>query len=100
MHYNDFRNIINLLKESVKQQDKCKDIIQPQIFEEHNMLITALLKQLYNDYAVDYILNEWLCGNKSPIIFTDNNGNTVQIPMNSVHDLWKAMEAYGELDKN
>ena len=99
MHYNDFKNIVNLLKESVRQQDKCKDIIQPQIFEEHNMLITALLKQLYNDYAVDYILNEWLCGNKSPIIFTDNEGNTMQVPMNSVRDLWKAMETYGELDK-
>lgn len=100
MRYNDFKNIVNLLRESVKQQDNCKDILQPHIFEEHNELITALLKQIYNDYAVNYILNEWLCGNKSPIVFTSNEGTTVEIPMNTIRDLWKAMETYGELDKD
>ena len=101
MLFRDFKNIVELLKASVKEQEKCRDIIQPQVFEKHNQLITALLKQLYNEYAVDYILNEWLCGNKSPILFTDNDGNTTQIPMNTVNELWKAMEAngYHELSK-
>lgn len=99
MYYKDFKEIIDLLKACVKEQEKCKDIIQPQVFEEHNLLITALLKQIYNEYAVNYILNEWLCGNKSPILFTDNNGTTVQTPMGTMKELWKAMEAYGELNK-
>lgn len=101
MLFKDFKNIVELLKSSVKEQEKCRDIIQPQVFEEHNQLITALLKQLYNEYAVDYILNEWLCGNKNPILFTDNDGNTTQIPMRTVNELWKAMEVYGyhELNK-
>ena len=76
MLFKDFKNIVELLKASVKEQEKCRDIIQPQVFEGHNQLITALLKQLYNEYAVDYILNEWLCGNKSPRIFTDNEGRS------------------------
>ena len=100
MLFKDFKNIVELLKASVKEQEKCRYIIQPQVFEEHNQLITALLKQLYNEYAVDYILNEWLCGNKSPIIFTDNDGNTTQIPMKTVNELWKAMEAYGQYELN
>ena len=100
MLFKDFKNIVELLKASVKEQEKCKDIIQPQVFEEHNQLITALLKQLYNEYAVDYILNEWLCGNKSPILFTDNDGNTTQIPMKTVNDLWKAREADGQHELN
>ena len=100
MLFKDFKNIVELLKASVKEQEKCKDIIQPQVFEEHNQLITALLKQLYNEYAVDYILNEWLCGNKSPILFTDNSGNTVQIPMKTMNELWKAMETYGQHELN
>ena len=100
MLFKDFKNIVELLKDCAKEQEKCRDIIQPQVFEEHNQLITALLKQLYNEYAVDYILNEWLCGNKSPIIFTDNDGNTTQIPMKTVNELWKAMEAYGQYELN
>ena len=100
MLFKDFKNIVELLKASVKEQEKCRDIIQPQVFEEHNQLITALLKQLYNEYAVNYILNEWLCGNKSPILFTDNDGNITQIPMKTVNDLWKAMEAYGQYELN
>ena len=100
MLFKDFKNIVELLKASVKEQEKCRGIIQPQVFEGHNQLITALLKQLYNEYAVDYILNEWLCGNKSPIIFTDNDGNTTQIPMKTVNELWKAMEAYGQHELN
>ena len=100
MLFKDFKNIVELLKASVKEQEKCRDIIQPQVFEEHNQLITALLKQLYNEYSVNYILNEWLCGNKSPIIFTDNDGNTTQIPMKTVNELWKAMEAYGQYELN
>ena len=100
MLFKDFKNIVELLKASVKEQEKCRDIIQPQVFEGHNQLITALLKQLYNEYAVDYILNEWLCGNKSPIIFTDNDGNTTQVPMKTVNELWKAMEAYGQYELN
>ena len=100
MLFKDFKNIVELLKASVKEQEKCRDIIQPQVFEGHNQLITALLKQLYNEYAVNYILNEWLCGNKSPIIFTDNDGNTTQIPMKTVNELWKAMEAYGQYELN
>ena len=100
MLFKDFKNIVELLKASVKEQEQCRDIIQPQVFEGHNQLITALLKQLYNEYAVDYILNEWLCGNKSPIIFTDNDGNTTQVPMKTVNELWKAMEAYGQYELN
>lgn len=100
MLFRDFKNIVELLKASVKEQEKCRDIIQPQVFEEHNQLITALLKQLYSEYAVDYILNEWLCGNKSPILFTDNDGNTTQIPMNTVNELWRAMGAYGYRELN
>lgn len=100
MLFKDFKNIVELLKASVKEQEKCRDIIQPQVFGEHNQLITALLKQLYNEYAVDYILNEWLCGNKSPILFTDNDGNATQIPMKTVNELWKAMEAYGQYELN
>ena len=100
MLFKDFKNIVELLKASVKEQEKCRDIIQPQVFEGHNQLITAFLKQLYNEYAVDYILNEWLCGNKSPILFTDNDGNTTQVPMKTVNELWKAMEAYGQYELN
>lgn len=100
MLFKDFKNIVELLKASVKAQEKCRDILQPSIFEEHNELITALLLQLYNEYAVTYILNEWLCGNKTPIIFTNNEGTTVEIPMNTVRELWKAMEAYGQHELN
>jgi len=101
VYFKDFREIIKLLKGCVAVQDKCSEVLQPQVFEDHNLLITALLKQIYNDYAVNYILNEWLCGNKSPIIFTNNEGVTIQIPMRTVQELWKAMETYGrhELDK-
>lgn len=95
MRFNEFKKIINLLKSCVQVQDNCKDILQQHIFEEHNELITLLLKKIYNEYSVDYILNEWLCGNKSPIIFTDNEGATIQIPMNTINELWKAMETYG-----
>lgn len=101
MLYKDFKNIVDLLKRAVRVQDRCKDILQPNLFDEHNQLITELLLQLYNKYAVTYVLNEWLCGNKNPIIFTDNEGNTIETPMNTVHELWNAMEVYGshELDK-
>ena len=44
---------------------------------------------------MNYILNEWLCGNKNPIKFKSNEGVEVDIPLNTIHDLWKAMETYG-----
>lgn len=96
MLFKEFKNIVTLLKNCVDTQNKCVNILYPAVFEEHNILISALLKQIYNEYSVEYILSEWLCGNKSPIIFTNNEGVVVEIPINTVRDLWKAMETYGK----
>ena len=100
MLFKDFKKAITLLQSCVELQNKCNGILNDSIFNEHNELITKLLVEIYNEYSVNYILNEWLCGNKSPIIFTNNEGVTVEVPIVSINELWKAMETYGNLKES
>ena len=95
MLFRDFQEIIKLLQGCADTQSKCAGILYPSVFEEHNILISTLLKQVYTEHSVEYILNEWLCGNKNPIVFTSNRNVTREIPIATEHDLWKAMETYG-----
>ena len=95
----DFKKVISLLLNCSDMQKKCDEVIQPYIFDKHGELITLLLKEIYNEHSVNYILNEWLCGNKSPILFTSNNGVSVEVPINTVKELWQAMETYGVKSK-
>ena len=95
MLFRDFQEIIKLLQGCANVQNRCEGILSPSVFEEHNILISTLLKQVYNEHSVEYILNEWLCGNRNPIVFTNNKNVSRDVQITTEHDLWKAMETYG-----
>ena len=95
MLYRDFRHVIELLQQCAHTQRECSKYINPQVFDDHTELITTLMKQVYNEASVTIILDKWLCGDHSPVVFTDNKGITVETPIESVKELWKAMETYG-----
>lgn len=97
MKYNKFCEVVRLLKECKEVMDGTKNIINPDVFVCHNELITMLLKECYNFAALTMIMDKWLFGDKSPVIFIDNDGNEITIPINSTLDLWNAMENYGKL---
>ena len=95
MLFRDFQHIVRLLEQCVQLQKGSEGYINPYLFNTHNELITALLEQVYNKDAIEYILNEWLCGNTTPIMLKTNEGVEVEIPVKSLQQLWKAMETYG-----
>lgn len=97
MLFRDFQRIVRLLEQCGQLQKDGEGFIDPYLFNTHNELITALLEQVYNKTAIDYILNEWLCGNTAPIMLTTNDGVEVEIPVKNLQQLWKAMETYGTI---
>ena len=97
MKYNKFCEVVRLLKECREVMDNTENIINPELFSSHSELITLLLKECYDFSALTMIMDKWLFGNKAPVVFIDNDGNEILIPINSTHDLWNAMEQYGRL---
>lgn len=97
MKYNKFCEVVRLLKECREVMDNTENIINPELFSPHNELITLLLKECYNFAALTCIMDRWLFGNKETVIFTDNDGNEILIPIKSTYELWHAMEQYGRL---
>lgn len=97
MLFKDFKEIITLLQDCDKVMSESYNVVRPELFEKHNTLISVLLTQVYGKESVDFILNEWLCGNKSPVILTQDDGTKVSIPVKSLSDLWKAMEQFRKI---
>lgn len=97
MLYKDFEEVVGLLKQCEKNMVTSRDYINIDIFDAHNNLITKLLSLEYSWVTVQYILDEWLRGNKSSITFTpEGSQDSVEVPCKTVSDLWKAMEAFGK----
>ena len=94
MLYKEFSNVIRLLKQCKTVMDGSAMYVRDDLFMYHNELITALLCNVYEKPAVDFVFNQWLCGNRSPVIFTDTDGNTIEQPIDTVRELWRAMECY------
>lgn len=93
MNYEQFVKIVNSLQEVSKQVNKTTGIIQQSFFNKHNLLVSNLLEAIYQPQAITYILYEWLIGNRSPLTVT-HDGVEVIYPLNTVHDVWVAMEMY------
>lgn len=100
MKFKDFKKIYNTLVECHDKMEKYYNVLKiDEVWNEHNEAITLLLEQIYEKTAVNYVLNEWLDGNRSPITYKDNEtGNIIEVPLNTLEDLWRAMESY-RLDK-
>lgn len=96
MKFESFKQVIKDLKESHEVASMLYDFIRPEVFESHNRLIVNLLDEIYGEYITSYILYEWLSGNKSPVVYTGNDGVQVTYPVETVYDLWKVMERLKE----
>lgn len=96
MKFESFKQVIKDLKESHEVASMLYDFIRPEVFESHNRLIVNLLDEIYGEYITSYILYEWLSGNKSPVVYTGNDGVQVTYPVKTVYDLWKVMERLKE----
>lgn len=95
MLYKDFKKIIELIQDCHKIQDKSSDFITSATWNKHNELIISLLIQIYNEAAVEYILNEWLLGHRNPVTFEHPKTHIVEeLPLETEKDLWHVMERF------
>lgn len=99
MKYKQFAKVIKYLKESSKLLEDTYNIIRPEVFEKHNQLITLLLEEIYGEFVVCFIIDEWLRGNKSPIVFNSDDGTRIEKSINTLQDLWKISEELKEPGK-
>ena len=52
------------------------------------------LSDIYEQEAIQFILFEWLAGNKSDLRVPINTDTVVIYPLETVEDLYKVMELY------
>ena len=78
--------------------------VSPEFFDVFYELIEKLMDTVFYNYytrnGIDYVLYEWLYGNKSPITITEDNGDVVKFELNSIKDVYDVMEKYFRLTKN
>ena len=94
MNLDQFKTIIELLEETSNTVNKASKYVHASLFNKHNTLISALLETIYTPEAITYILYEWLTGNKSELRVKVDEDTTIIYPLNTVEDLYKAMELY------
>lgn len=96
MKFKDFKKIYETLVICHSKMEKYYDVLKiDEVWNEHNEAITLLLEQIYEKTAITFILDEWLDGNRSPITYKDREtGAVIEVPLNTLEDLWKAMETY------
>lgn len=89
-----FKDMVALLQETFKVSSKAGKYIKSSVFSPFDKLIMMLLGNIYEQEAIQFILFEWLNGNKSPLTVPIDEQTTVVYPLNTVEDLYKAMEIY------
>lgn len=96
MKFNNFKRIMNDIEKCQKLENRYYNILKiDAVWNDHNTVISDLLIEIYGQPAVDYILYEYLSGNKSPITITDDKTGEVTVqPLNTLKDLWHAMEKH------
>lgn len=91
MSFKKFQQLIEYLRGYHETVDSVGNILQPHIMENPSRLISFLLIEIYGEHAVSYVLDEYLRGNRTPVVFK-KNGVSVSEPCSSIKELWVLME--------
>lgn len=94
MNYDKFETIVHCLQKTVEYTNRANRFVRPEIFDTHNRLIALLLESIYDADAVAYVLFEWMNGNTSPLSMKQEDGSELILPLETLHDVWVAMEKF------
>jgi hypothetical protein len=105
MKFELFNDIVTKWKNANEFQDKVMKVkVSPEFFDVFYELIEKLMDTVFYDCytrnGIDYVLYEWLYGNKSPVTITEDNGDVVKVELNTIKDVYDVMEKYFQITKN
>ena len=86
-------HICKIMKVEETKSKAGKDIKQS-VFTPFDKLIMIYLSDIYMQDAIQFILFEWLAGNKSALRVPIDTDIVVTYPLETVEDLYTVMELY------
>lgn len=95
MKFERFKYLVSGLKACYDKMDKYYNVLKiDEVWDDFNKMITFLLEEVYQPQAIEYILDEWLRGNKEPIRYKLEDGTELEKPVSTLRQLWSVMETY------